>query len=443
MTKYTVTGGVPLRGTVKLHGAKNVGFKVMIAALLGDSPSTICDLGLISEIDFTKQVIAQLGGQVSEEGGPHCLIIDPQNLNLAAVEKDLSAKSRFSIMYVGPLLARFGQVDLPSPGGDTSIGRRPIDRHLDGLKALGVTVEFSDGVYHFAAKNGLSGGTYRFPKSTHNGTEVLVVAAARAHGTVILENAAQEPEVDDLITFLNAMGAKITRVEPRTIEIIGQKILHGAKHTVMRDRNEAVTYACAALATNGDIFVEGADEKVLTAFLEKVTAVGGGVEKKTNGLRFYRQTSLVATDVVTAPAPGFMTDWQPLWSTLMTQAQGESLVHETIYERRFDFVAGLASMGAKIEFFHPEVKNPEEFYSFNLEDDDPANYHAIKIHGSTPLSGTTLEINDVRSGATALLAGTIASGVTTILDPKDQIKRGYEDLAGGLASLGAKITIDS
>lgn len=422
MTKYVVTGGVALHGKVRLHGAKNAGFKAMIAALLADSPSTICDLGLISEIDFAKQVITQLGGKVISQTDPHCLTIDPTGIHSFSVQKDLSIKSRFSIMYVGPLLAKFGQVDLPTPGGDTIIGRRPLDRHIDGLKALGVKVNFNDGIYRFEAKNGLVGTTYRFSKSTHNGTEVLIMAAVKASGITILENAAQEPEIDDMIKFLNLMGAKIERTAPRTIKIIGVKNLHGAKHTVMKDRNEAVTFICAALATGGKIEILDLDTKVLTAFFEKI-----------------KGNNLLATDIVTAPYPGFMTDWQPLWATLMTQAKGISTIHEAVYEKRFDFVSGLIKMGAKIEFFEPKVKTPESFYNFNLEDDTAENKHAIKIFGPTKLVGQEIEVNDIRSGATALLAGMIASGETIITDPQDQIKRGYENLAQNLLNLGAKI----
>lgn len=439
MTKYTVTGGVPLCGKIILHGAKNAGFKAMVASLLADSPSTICDLGLISEIDFAKQVITQLGGKVTEKDDPHCLEIDPRDLNASAIKGDLSLKSRFSIMYVGPLLARFHEVDLPIPGGDTRIGRRPLDRHIEGLKALGATVNFADGIYHFEAKNGLCGATFRFPKSTHNGTEVLIIATAKAQGTTILENAAQEPEIDDLIKFLNLMGAKITRVAPRTIKIIGVDNLHGANHTVMKDRNEAVTFACAALATKGEIFVEGADPKVLGIFLEKIREIGGMVEVGNGGILFRFEKPLSAVEVETAPYPAFMTDWQALWTTLMTQAKGTSVVHETIFERRFDYVPALVRMGAKIELFQPLVADPDKTYNFNLEDDNPENKHAIRIDGPTPLHGAEIETNDVRSGATALLAGVTASGTTTVVDPKDQIMRGYEKLEEQLVSLGAKI----
>lgn len=421
MTKYVVTGGIPLHGQVRLHGAKNAGFKAMIAALLADSPSTICGLGLISEIDFAKQIITQLGGKVIEKNDPHCLEINPANLNFFAVNKEFGEKSRASNLYAPPLLAKFGKAILPFPGGD-KIGKRPLERHFSGLEKMGAKIKISPEEIFFEAPNGLKGVNFRFEKNTHTGTEFLIMAAVKAQGITILENAAAEPEVDDLIKFLNLMGAKVKRIAPRTIKIIGVKNLHGAKHTVMKDRNEAVTFICAALATKGKVEVLGLDSKVLTAFFEKI-----------------KDDKLSATNVITAPYPGFMTDWQPLWATLMTQASGVSTIHETVYEKRFDYIPSLIKMGARIEFFEPKVKNPESFYNFNLEDDDPKNKHAIKIFGPTKLIGQEIEVNDIRSGATALLAGLIASGETIVVDPQDQIKRGYENLAPNLLNLGARI----
>src|SRR3989344_1076868 len=440
MTTYTVTGGTPLRGKVELRGAKNAGFKEMIAALLADTPSQICNLGLISEINFASQIIQTLGGRVVPRTDPHCVEVDPAGIGNFEIPSEMSSKSRFSMMYAGPLLSRFGKVAFPQPGGD-KFAKRPIDRHIDGLRALGAEVEFKNDTFFASAPNGLIGTTYHFPKSTHNGTEVLILAAVKARGTTILENAAAEPEIDDMIKFLNTMGAKITRVEPRTIKIDGVSSLKGVTHHVMPDRNEAVTYACMALGTRGDVSVYKANPSVLKEFLEKAEESGGGIQISSDYIRVYFKGPLNGTHVITAPYPGFMTDWQPLWATLMTQASGESIVHETIYENRFDYVPGLIEMGARIESYEPDVPDPDEFYSFNLSDDTPRSKHAIKIFGPCNLTGNHVEVNDIRSGATALLAGMIAQGTTTIFDPKDQIKRGYDDLAGRLTSLGAHIEI--
>ncbi|MCL4389914.1 MAG: UDP-N-acetylglucosamine 1-carboxyvinyltransferase [Patescibacteria group bacterium] len=438
VTKYVVTGGTPLRGEVHLHGAKNAGFKAMIASLLADSPSTICDLGLISEIDFAKQVITQLGGKITPQSNPHCLEIDPTNLNSFSVAKEIGEKSRASNLYAPSLLHRFGKVSLPVPGGD-QIGRRPLERHFAGLEAMGAKITIAQNEIRIETPNGLTGTNFHFAKNTHTGTEFLVMAAAWAKGETILSNAAAEPEVDDLIKFLNSMGGNIKRVAERTIRIFGVEHFHGAKHTVMRDRNEAVTFACASLVTNGDIKIIGADPTVLQILLQKVEEAGGRYEIGENFIQFSLKGALKPTKIVATPYPGFMTDWQPLWSTIMTQADGESIVHETIYEKRFDYVPNLIKMGAKIDFFEPDIKNPDEIYNFNLSDDTHGNKHAIKIYGKTSLKGVEVEISDIRSGATALLAGVTADGQTTVIDPKDQIKRGYECLPEQLVSLGAKI----
>lgn len=440
MTKYIVMGGTPIKGTVSLAGAKNAGFKAIIASLLGDTSSTICRLGLISEINFARDVITSLGGKITEIGEPHGLQIDPTQMSSFSVPKEIGAKSRSVTMYVGPLLKKFGKAILPTPGGDP-ISARPIDRHIEGLCALGATVEFKEGAYHIEATNGLTGTTFKFRKNTHTGTETLLMCAVWAKGTTILENAAAEPEVDDMITLLNSMGAKIMRTDARTIKIVGVEKLRGVKHTVMYDRIEAATFACMALATKGDVKVIGADPLVLTAFLEKVNEAGGRWEKDDDGIRFWYEKPLQATEVEAAWYPKFMTDWQPMWTALMTQAQGVSTVHETVHEKRFDHVGDLTTMGAKFEFFNPPVTNPDEVYNFNLEDDKPGNMHAVKIFGPASLKPATIEINDIRRGATILLAGLTVNGQTIIHDPKGQIARGYENLIPRLKDLGANITI--
>jgi UDP-N-acetylglucosamine 1-carboxyvinyltransferase len=234
------------------------------------------------------------------------------------------------------------------------------------------------------------------------------------------------------------MGAKITRSEPRTIVIEGVEKLRGVDYTVMYDRNEAVTFGCAALATKGDVFVLHADEKNLGAFLRAVKKIGGGGEVERRGIRFFYKGPLRATNITTQPHPGFMTDWMALWSILMTQAEGESIVHETIFENRFAFVNELAKMGVKIELFNPPVENPEGVYNFNLEDDRPEYFHAARILGPTSLKATVEEITDVRAGASLMLASLIAKGKSELLGV-EHVDRGYENLDGRLKSLGAEI----
>lgn len=435
--RYVINGGNSLHGTVKLAGAKNAGFKAMIASLLASSPSQICDLGLVSEIDFARQVIISLGGKVSEiNKDPHCLEVNPSDLNTFEIPQEVGKKSRSSTMYVGPLLKKFGKAILPVPTGD-KIGVRPIDRHIEGLESLGAEVKFVDNRFIVEGQN-LVGCRYRFKKNTHTGTETLLMCAVWAKGETILENAAAEPEVDDLIKLLNAMGGKITRIDERTIRIIGVDMLNGVKHAVMKDRIEAATFGCMAIGTKGDVTVVGADEKVLAAYLDKIGEIGGNWENVSNGIRFWYGGNLKAANVETAPYPGFMTDWQPMWTALMTQADGQSEIIEAVYENRFGHIEDLVKMGAKITKFKPNILNPNEFYNFNLADDNDG-FHGIKISGPTVLNGCDLGVNDIRRGATILLAGLMANGVTTVVDDNDQIKRGYENLVGRLVNLGAVI----
>ncbi len=234
------------------------------------------------------------------------------------------------------------------------------------------------------------------------------------------------------------MGAKIRRIAERTIRIEGAQEFLPTQHSVMPDRNEAVTFACAALATKGDIFVRKADARVLTSFLKALQKIGGGFEITNEGIRFFYRKELMATNIVTRPHPGFMTDWMALWAVLMTQAKGVSIIHETIFENRFAFVEILKKMGAQIELFNPPVKDPDKIYNFNLEDDRHEYFHAAKIYGPTLLKGISAQIPDIRAGASMLLAAITAAGRSEFTGV-EHIDRGYEKLDFRLASLGAKI----
>jgi UDP-N-acetylglucosamine 1-carboxyvinyltransferase len=441
MSTYKITGGVPLQGPVKLSGAKNSGFKLLIASLLGSSASVIENIGLISEIDFAKENISYLGGVVNPRD-KNSFVVDPGGLSKYELVCENGSKSRSGTYYIPILLHRFGRAAVPIPGGD-KIGSRPLDRHFDGLRAMGANVTLGEKGIEVSLNDGISNlhaTTYRFPKKTHGGTDTLILAAVLAQGQTILENSAQEPEVDDLISFLNSMGADVKR-SGSSIVINGVKTLHGTHYTCMMDRNEAVTFACSALVTRGRVFVEGADSRVLQAFLEKVSAVGGMFDVKNEGIEFWANGTLKATDVQTKPHPGFMTDWQSVWTTLATQCVGQSSIFETVYESRFAHVPLLVKMGAKIDPFNPEVSDPNETYNFNLSDDKPGNFHAVKITGASVLSGNTLEIGDIRTGASMMVAGLCANGVTIITDPQNQIERGYENLTQKFVGLGAKIEL--
>lgn len=434
MAQLIIDGGVPLKGKVCLKGAKNSSFKLMIAALLNTNKVKLTNLCQISDVDLVKKIIVSLGGRIQTH--QDSITINALNLNSSFISRELGLASRASSLFIAPLLARFKKAIVPFPGGD-KIGQRPLERHFAGLRALGATIEFKQNlIYAYCPQ--LTGATYEFPKISHTGTETMIMAGTLAKGKTTIRNAALEPEVDDLINCLNLMGAKIQRLPGRVIEIDGVARLKPVTYKIMPDRNEAVSYAIAALITKGEVIVANARSQDIAAFLAKLTAVGGGYEINLNQIRFFYHQPLKAINIITAPHPGFMTDWQPLWSVLATQCQGESQVLETIFTSRFQFVKDLQQMGAKITVFNPAVKNPDEFYNFNLQDDRPESFHAIKVTGITPLSGRTMSITDIRAGATLTLAGLAAQGITTLTNI-EPIDRGYENFSGRLQKLGAKI----
>jgi UDP-N-acetylglucosamine 1-carboxyvinyltransferase len=432
---WIIQGGRPLSGDVAVGGAKNTAFKLMIAALLADDVSVLENVPDVGDTRTVAEMIQALGGRV-QRTAIRRLVIDPQGIAQAALHREMATRCRASILFAGPLLARLGEAVIPLPGGDR-IGRRPLDRHLAGLLALGVEIRDEGGLLHLKAPR-LRGARYRFPKSTHTGTETLLLAAVCAEGETLLENAACEPEVDDLIAFLNEMGGRVERLADRTIRILGVARLHGAHHRIMPDRNEAVTYACAALITRGDVTIHQVQSVHLTAFLEALKAMNGGYQADSDRLRVWYHGPLRPVMITTSPHPGFMTDWHPLVAAVLTQAEGVSIVHETVFENRFGYVPYLRQMGARIELFNPEVPDPEAVYNFNPEDDHPDYFHAARIIGPTRLRAARVHANDVRAGAALVLAALAAEGESTITGV-EHIERGYEQLDLTLRWLGADI----
>jgi UDP-N-acetylglucosamine 1-carboxyvinyltransferase len=435
MQKFIISGGTKLIGSVRVSGAKNASYKLMIASLLSDKESRILNLPDINDVQMTSEIIRSLGG-LAESRGEKNLFISSKHIKKFQIDKIYGEKSRSSTIFIPFLLHKFKKALVPLPGGD-KIGKRPLERHFEGLKKMGAVVNFKEGFLEISA-NKLNGVEYKFEKNTHTGTETLIMAAVLANGQTILKNAAEEPEIDDLILLLNRMGANIKRRAFRTIEINGVSKLHGAIHKVMPDRNETVTYACAALVTKGDVIVENARHQDIEAFLKKLDEIGAGYEISDYGIRFFYKGELVNSDITTQIHPGFMTDWQPLIATLLCHCPGESVIHETVMQSRFQYVEPLNKMGAKITTFNPKIKNIEEIYNFNPEDYSKNDQHAIKIVGPSQFQGGEFEIADLRAGATIMLAALSGFG-ETILTNIEQIDRGYENLDKKLIRLGAKI----
>lgn len=440
MEKLIINGGKKLVGAITVSGAKNVALKAIVAACLTDQEVIIKNVPLISDFMVMVEIVRELGGEVKIVD--HVARVRIRQFKKEQILLEEAAKIRASCLFLSPLLARMNRAVIPNPGG-CRIGARPIDRTIKGLEKMGYSVDYNtkDGFFYLGKKENVKRSeiVYRFEKSTHTGTETLIMIAALLKGTrTTLENAASEPEIDELISLLNQMGAKILRTKERTIMIEGVEKLSGTEFTIGPDRNEIVTFAVAAIVTKGDILVKGAQSVDLSPFIQRLELSGAGVEKQKDGIRFYYKKELTSVDVQTSTYPGFMTDWQGPWAILMTQAKGEAVIHETVYENRFGYVGELKKMGANIALFNPEVNNPEEVYNFNLSDNNPDYFHAIRIKGPTRLHNGVVEISDLRAGASLVLAALSASGTSIVFGVK-HLDRGYEKLENRLGSLGADI----
>lgn len=432
---YVIHGGKSLKGFVQLSGAKNVALKTVIAALLFNGPVELHNIPGIRDIDELIHLIELLGAKTERKGGT--LRIDATALKTHEVDMLHGSKIRTSFLLFAPLLYRFGKASIPNPGG-CRIGARPIDRIVNGMKNLGVKVSYeSETGYYNATLSGKPKGSYVFEKPSHTGTEFMIMLSVFCEGTTRIENAALEPEIDDLIAFLNEGGAKIQR-EGAAIVVTGVDSLSQKKpYTIMADRNEAVTYAILGLITGGDVTVSFVADSEFMTFVSAVKAVGGGVEKTDKGWRFFAKGPLSPSDIVTDAHPGFMTDWQPNWAVLMTQAQGVSTIHERVFENRFAYVAELQKLGAKIEFDMTKRENPKDYYFFNY--DDKKEYkQAIKIFGPQKLHNGVLTVSDLRAGATLAIAALLTKG-ESVVNGVSIMERGYEKFIDKVINLGGDI----
>jgi len=437
MEKFIVDGPTKLVGSVYIAGAKNVALKALVASLLTDEKVEIKNIPQIRDVFLMIEVLEHLGKHIDLQEST--VTITKNASHTCTVPLEVGARLRTSSMVLGPLLSRFGKAIIPNPGG-CRIGARPIDRHIEGLIKMGASISYTsdDGYFHAKAES-LHGAEITFEKNTHTGTETLLLAAMLAKGKTVLHNAAEEIEVDDLIGLLQSMGGVVYRNKSREISIEGVSSLHGTTFEIMPDRNEEVTFAVGAVASKGDITVHNSRRLYLKAFLDVFIQAGGGVEDiDETTTRYFYKGPIQAIDVVTAIHPGFMTDWQAPWALLMTQAEGESVVHETVFENRFTYVEELKKMGARISYFDPKVAHPEQYYNFNWNDRPVGTYQAIRISGPTNLHNAVLSINDLRAGATLLLSAIIGSG-KSYLYGIEQIDRGYEHIEARLQKLGAHI----
>ncbi len=430
--KIIINGGKPLRGRIEVRGAKNLATKAMVAALLAESPSILKDVPEISDVSVVSGLLKVHGVVITPGDEPGVIRLDPTDVKSAHfAEIDAHAgSSRIPILFCGPLLHQLGEAFIPDLGG-CRIGDRPIDFHLDALRAFGAVVDKQRSGIRLTAPNGLTGANIELPYPSVGATEQVLLTAVRAAGVTELKNAAIEPEIMDLIAVLQKMGAVIS-VEPnRVIFIEGVDRLCGYTHRALFDRNEAASWASAALATEGDIFVGGARQAELMTFLNVFRKVGGAFDIQEDGIRFYHpggelKPVVIETDV----HPGFMTDWQQPLVVALTKANGVSVVHETVYENRFGFTDALIEMGANIVVHKNGLPGRSRRVARREFE------QAAVITGPTPLHGADIRVPDLRGGFSHLIAALSAEGQSTISNV-GIISRGYEHFIDKLAALGA------
>jgi UDP-N-acetylglucosamine 1-carboxyvinyltransferase len=433
-----IKGGKPLQGHIKAAGAKNAMTKLLVASLLSDKKCTFYNVPNIGDVEITVNLCREIGSEVTWDRETRTIEIITRELKTSYVPQRYSGSNRIPILMIGALLGRTDEdIIVPTLGGDM-LGARSVDLHIHALQKLGAKIEYRDmkkeGAYFAQAHQGLKGEVISLSYPSVGATENTILAAVRAKGTTLIKNAAIEPEIIDLILFLQKLGANIMVDADRTICIQEAHLFHEVEHTVLTDRNEVASYAMAAISTKGRVFIEGAEHVHMIAFLNKIREIGGEFQVKQNGIEFFYDKELkggvhIETDV----HPGFMTDWQQPFVVLLTQAKGASVIHETVYENRFGYSSVLREMGADIELFTQCLGGKACRFATNN------HHHSLVVKGPSLLTGKEIVIPDLRAGFAYVMAALLAPDESTI-SHVDFLDRGYENLVEKLTSLGADIT---
>lgn len=421
MDRILIRGGRRLSGRLPISGAKNAALTLMPCALLTDEPLTLRNLPRLADVDGFGHLLNQLGVSTMIEGAHpsdfgRVMTMRAQRLTSTVAPYDIVRKMRASILVLGPLVARGGEATVSLPGG-CAIGNRPIDLHLKALEAMGAEIELAAGYVKAVAPGGrLPGGRFTFPVVSVGATENSVMAAVLAKGTTVLENAAREPEIVDLCNLLLAMGASITGIGTETLTIEGRDRLHGATYRVMPDRIEAGSYACAAAITGGSVELVGANAADMRATLAALETAGVRIEERRDAVLIEAAGTLGPVNLSTAPFPGFATDMQAQFMAMLTQADGASVLTETIFENRYMHVPELARMGADIQ----------------------VTGRSAVVRGVTPMIGAPVMATDLRASMSLIIAGLAAEGETEV-NRVYHLDRGYERLEEKLQAVGADI----
>jgi UDP-N-acetylglucosamine 1-carboxyvinyltransferase len=420
MDRITITGGTPLHGEIAIGGAKNAALPVMASALLTEQELELSNLPNVADTKAMGNLLSELGAGVELDGENNSAVINAGSVSETTAPYDIVRKMRASVLVLGPLLARFGHARVSLPGG-CAIGTRPVDLHLTALEQMGAVIELAGGYIDARVDGRLKGTHIIFPTVSVGGTENILMAAALADGETVIANAAREPEVSDLAHCLQAMGAEISGIGTDTLRIVGVESLNGAAHRIVPDRIETGTYAVAGAITGGDVLLTGAEMSTNEAVFSTLARAGVDVVEQDSGIRVSRMNGgFKGVDLMTEPFPGFPTDMQAQFMTLMCLADGASMITESIFENRFMHVPELLRMGADI------------------------NVHGSSaiVRGVKSLSGAPVMATDLRASVSLILAGLAAEG-ETIVNRVYHLDRGYERIEAKLAACGAKIIRDS
>lgn len=418
MSKYIINGPATLSGKVKISGAKNAALKLIPAAILADSPSTINNVPDIVDVEKMIQIIRGTGAKIEKKG--NTIKIDPRGINKTDLDKNYVKKLRGSIVLVGPMLAKFGRITFSQPGG-CLIGVRTIDDHIDLFKQLGIKMSSKGETLTLTGKP--KAGEITLGKLSVTATENAIMSSVLSNGTTNIFVAAAEPEIIDLANFLNKMGAKIEGAGTHQIKITGVKTLSGTDYSVMPDRIETGTFLIYAIATNSEIEINPVNPENLSLVLKILEQSGANFEIIDNGkyysIKTKKHRELKSVDIDTRTYPGFPTDLQSVYSVLATQTNGKTRIFETLFESRFGYISELSKMAAEITIESP---------------------HIVRINGKTLLSAAKIDCSDIRGGAALVLAALIADGQTEI-DNIELIERGYENMDQKLKGLGVDIKV--
>ncbi|MEG0036587.1 MAG: UDP-N-acetylglucosamine 1-carboxyvinyltransferase [Victivallaceae bacterium] len=432
-----ITGGTRLKGRVKVSGAKNSATKLLIASLLSDKRCVIRNVPDIGDVRITVELCKEIGAHVLWDKEAEVIEITASEIKRTCISCRFSNVNRIPVLLLGALLARSEeQIKVPAVGGD-AIGKRTLNFHIDALRQLGAEISYlaEEDVYIARRKGQLTGTIINLPYSSVGATENIIFTAVRAKGKTIIHNAAVEPEIIDLIMFFQKMGVLITVENDRSIEITGVDSFHEVDHSVIPDRIEAASFGLAAVLTEGRVFVEGAQHVHLLPLLNNLRKIGGEFIINPEGIDFFYDKPLkggliLETDVY----PSFTTDWQQPFAVLLTQAGGESIIHETVHENRLGYLKALQTMGANCRLVKRCLgSKPCRYHDCNFA-------HSAVIRGATPLKAAHLKIPDLRAGFSYIMAAMVAEGESVILG-LDLIERGYKDLVNKLACLGAEIAV--